>query len=650
MFSKRKVVLVFLFCLALIIRLYDYPKQPVIPDEFKAYSEYAFSLLANDWEWTHYWMLINPPLFPYMLAAMTYFLGDGGLTTLRIVPIIFGSLTVCTVYLLGERLYNSKVGLLSALTLAFYSYHIFYSRAVMLEAPVIFFMLTSVYFFYRCYDEDKNKYAVLAGVFLGLALITKYIGLFLYVVFFLTVVWTKERNIDSIKKLLMAFLVSILVASPVLIVLYQNGVNPIEVQILQSESSLENPAMPKMGIVKTIENGLNKIMLVLTDGESKATQMLPSDWIGIYKISSVLIFLTVILFYLYLIINESKFNDRLIFMYFIVFGFFMVLYRKKHDYYFLWDFSIYFIMMSMVFYKFLSDLKQSGRRFSVKNIVKLTFIFLVLIFSISYFVTGIKAPEVNEGDEAGHKTQIENIIPKIEQGESIASNYPPVTYYYINNYFYKNVDRTKFRDVAVYSLYTQKTDPYPRKGLDIQLIEDFWPKYLITDYLAFKYFTDGNERFFIEKNYLLISNENDVLLYERKGQHIVSNTTLSTSETSASIDRNLLYTSAPRLMVVGEGYKLKVRITNHGQSFGNFLVKFSAPFGTIYPYEDYEIIQLGQGGSKMVEFALTPTRREYMPTNITVSLFLIRSKVQEQSSLMKLDEVTHQIIGIKKAY
>jgi len=649
MHNNRKLILLFLFVLSLIIRLYNYTKQPVEPDEFIAYSEYAFSLLANGWEWTYYWMLINPPLFPSMLALMTYFIGDGGLSTLRLLPIIFGSLSVCMIYLLGEMLYNKKVGLFSALILTFYSYHIYYSRAVMLEAPVIFFMITSTYFFYKCYIEFNKKNIILSGIFLGLALITKYIVLFLYVAYFLSVIWTREKKVNMLKAMFGVFFVSIIVASPVLILLYEGGVNPIETQILQSESGIRNPAMPKMGIFATIQNGLNKLMLLLTDGDSQSTQTLPSDWIGIYKIATISVFIVVILLYFYWLINDSKFNDRLIFMYFMVYGVFIALYPKKHDYYFLWVFVIYFIMISKVFFKFIADIKKTNTNFSFKNIFKFFFIFCVMIFSFTYLVTGIYAPAVNQGYEGGHKIQVESIIQKLEPGDSIASIFPPVTSYYFNNFFNKYVTKINIKDLQVYPLYTLQNDMYHIKGLDVPQIEENWPRYLITDYLAYKYFTDSSDKSFIQDNYELVSNQDSVLLYERKVQHAVSNTEV-VPEKSAVIDKNLFRTSVPQLMVVGNSYRIQVRITNTGTSFESYLLKLSAPLGIIYPYEKYDIIQLGQGTSQDVEFPITPTKQQYMPTNLTVSLYLIEARAREPTSVTKLDEITQQIRGIKSAY
>lgn len=238
----------------------------------------------------------------------------------------------------------------------------------------------------------------------------------------------------------------------------------------------------------------------------------------------------------------------------------------------------------------------------------------------------------------------------METGDSIASSIPSTTYYYIYNVFNKEISMTGVRDIQVYSLYTTKSYPYIRRGLDTQLIEEVWPKYLITDYSTFKYFTTPEENAFIQSNYRLVSNMNDVLLYEIKTKRIAPNISPSTQEVSAIIDRNILRASIPYQMVVGKSYTIQVRVTNTGKSFEDLLIKLSAPFGTIYPYDKDEIIHLGQGGTENVNFYITPTKIQYGATNLTASVYRIKSKSSEPSSVEKLDEVTHQISGIRQAF
>ena len=121
-----------LFIISTIIRMYNYADMSVYPDELY-YSSYAYSIIIHNFAWPPEYMVCQPPLFPYILATCTYFF-EGGLDVFRVVPIFFGSLTVCVIYFLGKSLYNRRVGILAAILLCFCSFYILFSRIVMLEA------------------------------------------------------------------------------------------------------------------------------------------------------------------------------------------------------------------------------------------------------------------------------------------------------------------------------------------------------------------------------------------------------------------------------------------------------------------------------------------------------------------------------------
>ena len=165
-------IFLFLFILSVLLRITNYTKLTPMPDEL-IYSNYAYSIIAFDLFWPPEQMYAQPPLFPYLLSITTY-LFQGGLETFRIVPIFFGVMDIIAVYFLGKAIYNRRVGFLSAILLAFCSYHILFSRSLELETMLIFFILGAMYFFWRAYEENKLSYAVIAGVFIGLGNNTKY--------------------------------------------------------------------------------------------------------------------------------------------------------------------------------------------------------------------------------------------------------------------------------------------------------------------------------------------------------------------------------------------------------------------------------------------------------------------------------------------
>lgn len=159
-------VVILLTILAFFLRFYNYMNVSVVLDE-TGFSRYAYSILADSWGWPLEQMATNhPPLIPYQLAVLTYLFG-GSLEIFRVLIIFYGSFTVIVVYYLSKELYDQRVGILSALLLTFYSYHIIYSKYVMLEVPLIFlFFSLSVFSFWKSYNKPTDiKSAMISGVF-----------------------------------------------------------------------------------------------------------------------------------------------------------------------------------------------------------------------------------------------------------------------------------------------------------------------------------------------------------------------------------------------------------------------------------------------------------------------------------------------------
>jgi len=116
----------------------------------------------------------KPPLLMWMISVSYQALGVSNFSA-RIWTPLFGALSLVAVFFLGKKLYNAKVGLLSVVVLGtFTTFYSFATRA-MTDVPMVFFMLASMYFLLLSVEKTANalKYAVLSGVFFGLALMTK---------------------------------------------------------------------------------------------------------------------------------------------------------------------------------------------------------------------------------------------------------------------------------------------------------------------------------------------------------------------------------------------------------------------------------------------------------------------------------------------
>lgn len=116
------------------------------------------------------WEESRPLIFPFML-------GFGNLLSVnaiyfgRIVSIAFASLILFMTYRVGTRLFSKNTGLLAAFFTAFSFTFLFFSPNILTELPSTFFVLLAFYYFL------ESRF-FLAGIFSGIAVMTRLFQLF----------------------------------------------------------------------------------------------------------------------------------------------------------------------------------------------------------------------------------------------------------------------------------------------------------------------------------------------------------------------------------------------------------------------------------------------------------------------------------------
>lgn len=89
--------------------------------------------------------LVEPPIYNSIIAGFYYFLGVD-VQWARLVTILFSLGSIIFLYLISKTYFGEKVGLLSAFFFSVLPYNIFYSRVVLPEPMIIFFVLVMFYF------------------------------------------------------------------------------------------------------------------------------------------------------------------------------------------------------------------------------------------------------------------------------------------------------------------------------------------------------------------------------------------------------------------------------------------------------------------------------------------------------------------------
>jgi hypothetical protein len=216
---KRIIAIIII---ALIIRLFiawqpvETLIQKTMPDDtFYGYSIARNIALGNGITYNGFdktngfqplWIFLIAPVF---LLTKDLYLAVNLILT---VSAILDSLVVLLIYLLARKLFNEKVGLLSALFWAVNPLIIFQTMNGIEVTLYIFFVLLTFIYFYRIRDNFSIKNIMLLGILSGITFLARGDGIFLFIVLAAYLLWNRK-----IKLLLVFSLVSLLIVSPWLI-------------------------------------------------------------------------------------------------------------------------------------------------------------------------------------------------------------------------------------------------------------------------------------------------------------------------------------------------------------------------------------------------------------------------------------------------
>ena len=129
-----------------------------------------------------------------------------------LLQILLSVVCILLVYLLGYELFDRKTGLIAALFLAIDPGSISYSLFVLSETLFSFLLILSVYFFIKSEKARAELRSALAGLFVGLATLTRPIAQFFAAIPFLF--WVLKGSKEGIKRGLLFLLFFVLTLTP----------------------------------------------------------------------------------------------------------------------------------------------------------------------------------------------------------------------------------------------------------------------------------------------------------------------------------------------------------------------------------------------------------------------------------------------------
>ena len=156
-------------------------------DENSHFVPRAIGLYGHEWNPDYF---VNPPAFTYVLHVVftVWFGGREGVSNLiatdptevwvvaRTTAAVLGTLAVLLLYLAGTRLFDRRVGLLSAGLLTVGFLPVFYSHLALNDVPTLAPLCLGLYGITGVLRLGRERDYAIAGIGLGLAAATKYTG------------------------------------------------------------------------------------------------------------------------------------------------------------------------------------------------------------------------------------------------------------------------------------------------------------------------------------------------------------------------------------------------------------------------------------------------------------------------------------------
>ncbi len=219
----RPHMFIFLFIPALVLRFYGINKYGLWFDElvsnfYSCNNVKLFSSLYGDSPF-HYCikrMLHDPASIMYYLTvyAASFALGEG--QALRILSVIFSSLSLWVFYRFSRLFFNKRISLFSVFIMAFSPMQVWYAQEARVYAMALFLVLLTVYLYVKSLRKNSIFYLVLFTLSFISALYASYFSLFLLIP--MAVIFKVNRNAKNRLRWLFSGLFILLAVVPLFFV------------------------------------------------------------------------------------------------------------------------------------------------------------------------------------------------------------------------------------------------------------------------------------------------------------------------------------------------------------------------------------------------------------------------------------------------
>ena len=156
----------------------------------------------------------RPPTYILFLAGI-YFLFGHHFIAVAIIQALIDSLTAVIIYLIGKRIFNWYVGMVSGFAMSLYLPMIVCCNHLVTEPFFTFLLAISIFFLIKALEDNSIKGFIFAGTLLGIAILCKSVlALFPFFLFGISIMLFKKLNQKIRKKYIFLLLATTIIIFP----------------------------------------------------------------------------------------------------------------------------------------------------------------------------------------------------------------------------------------------------------------------------------------------------------------------------------------------------------------------------------------------------------------------------------------------------
>ncbi len=169
----QREILIMILCLIVgfALRFYTFDQKSLWIDEIHTYNDSRDGIQNQLKYYKENSTYLHPPLFFVLTHSFYPFTKPE--RDLRIIPLIFGTLSIPMIYLLS-RSFSPHIALLCTISLTFMTYHISLSQDGRSYSLLMFLGMAGLYFFMKHIQTSKKRYLLLVALFFSTLFYTSY--------------------------------------------------------------------------------------------------------------------------------------------------------------------------------------------------------------------------------------------------------------------------------------------------------------------------------------------------------------------------------------------------------------------------------------------------------------------------------------------